>query len=596
MNSVIKSLKERKTWELCLAFFLTLLLVFAVVACFVFPLVLNLGDKDHDVTPTSAADMGYRFDDGAVAADAEICSQVGRDILQDGGSAVDAAIAAMLCIGVVHPSSAGIGGGFFMTVYERESGTTRVIDGRERAPFAANETMFVEHPELSLAGALSIAVPGELHGYKQAHDLYGVLPWNQLFRPAIAIAEEGYLIDKTMAADIVNNEDYIRSDVGLSSLFLEDDGNLKEEGDMVLNPLLAATMRRLATEGVDIFYTGDIAQTLVDETQDIGGIITLADMSSYESLVKQPLHVNLFDGLTAFTAPPPSSGVVAEMIMNIMDEYSFTSDDISTLEGETLMYHRFIEATKFAFAKRAQLGDTEYEPVQDLISNMTSEDLASLIRQTIDDVRVTYDNVTQYDAPFVNTFDEGTSHLSVIAPNGDAVAMTSTVNNGFGSKFMSPTTGVVLNNQMDSFSTPGLRNSDGIAPSSPNFIKPGKRPMSSMSPTILLAENGDVRLALGASGSSRMITSISLVSLRTQRFEEDLRDVINQRRIHHQLSPNYIQYEDGFSEEIMSGLENKDHELYLQTRYAVVQAILRDRDGSLFAFSDPRKGGVAAGF
>eukprot|EP00057_Strongylocentrotus_purpuratus_P030205 XP_780990.3 PREDICTED: gamma-glutamyltransferase light chain 1 [Strongylocentrotus purpuratus] len=380
------------------------------------------------------------------------------------------------------------------------------------------------------------------------------------------------------------------------SLFVDGDGNLKAEGDLVMNPLLAATLRRLANEGVDIFYTGDIAQTLVEETQNIGGILTLADMSSYDALVKEPLQVNVFGDLTAFTAPPPSSGVVAQMIMNIMDEYSYAAEDVSTMEGETLLYHRFIEATKFAFAKRAQLGDTEYEPVQDLIGNMTSDDVASLIRQTINDVRVTYDNVTQYDTPFANTFDEGTSHLSVIAPNGGAVAMTSTVNNGFGSKFMSPTTGVVLNNQMDSFSTPGLRNSDGIAPSSPNFIKPGKRPMSSMSPTILLAENGDVRLALGASGSSRMITSISLVSLRTQRFDEDLRDVINQRRLHHQLSPNYIQYEEGFSEEILSRLENKGHETCLQTRYAVVQAILRSREGSLYAFSDPRKGGIAAGF
>ncbi|XP_072164276.1 glutathione hydrolase 1 proenzyme-like [Diadema setosum] len=588
MAGPLDSVKKRKPRELALATLAIILLVFTVVACLIFPLVIQPGQKNVS---------GYVFEHGAVAADSEICSAVGRDILKEGGSAVDAAIAAMLCIGVVHPSSAGIGGGFFMTIYKRETRTSQVIDGRERAPFAANKTLFVDNPDFSLAGGLSIATPGEIRGYELAHRLHGKLPWSRVFEPAIAIAQNGYYIDATMAKDITNEEGYIRADEGLRSLYVKAEGKLKGEGDLVQNPLLARTMQRLAVEGPDLFYDGDIAGALINETRGIGGILTLEDMSMYRALTKEPLCVRLHDGLTAYTAPPPSSGVVAQMIMNVMDEYGYTASDISTPEDETLLYHRFIEATKFAFAKRAKLGDEEYVPIQNLISNMTSESLASLIRQTIDDNMVTYANVQQYDAPYVNAFDEGTSHLSVVSPNGDAVAMTSTINNGFGSKFMSPTTGVILNNQMDSFSTPGTPNSDGIAPSEPNFIEPGKRPMSSMSPTILLDDrSGDVRLVLGASGSSRMVTSISMVSLRTLLFKEDLRNVINQRRIHHQLSPNYIQYEQNFNEEVLHYLEDRGHDIFLQERFAVVQAVLRDRDGTLYAFSDPRKGGIAAGY
>ncbi|XP_070571963.1 glutathione hydrolase 1 proenzyme-like [Ptychodera flava] len=549
---------------------------------------------------SSSNDEGNVYSSAAVAADNGQCSQVGRDVLQDGGSAVDAAISSMLCIGVVHCDSAGIGGGFFMTVYSKESGEKLVIDARETAPSQANQTMFVDQPEKSRAGGLSVAIPGELHGYWEAHGRFGKLPWKQLFQPAITIAREGFTIGASLAKSVRDSEEYVREDPGLSDLFLNEDGSLKGEGDRCVNGLLADTLESIAAEGPDDFYTGDIASYTVQEvTQEQGGILTLDDLANYTVAIKQPLQID-FMGHTVLTAPPPSSGAVVLMLLNIMDAFDLTEEDMMDTDGAVLTYHRFAEACKFSFAKRADLGDVDFvDGIDSLLDLMTSEDFADDVRREINDTWITYENSTLYasyvGSQYYNRHDHGTSHLSVLAENGDAVSVTSTINNSFGAKFRSLRTGLIINNQMDSFSSPGVVNSDGIRPSEANFISPGKRPMSSMSPTLILDKNGNVVMVIGASGSSRMVTSISLVTMETLVMNNGLQDAVKKPRIHHKWLPNYVEFEQTFRQDYVTGLQKFGHQLESSSLFGVVQAI-QSYSGKVFAESDARKGGFPAGY
>ncbi|KAK9096820.1 hypothetical protein Sjap_022317 [Stephania japonica] len=543
---------------------------------------------------------------GAVATDDGRCSRIGRDVLREGGHAIDATVAAALCLGVVSPASSGLGGGAFMLLWS-STGKAQAFDMRETAPLLASENMYAGNTASKASGPLSIAVPGELAGLYEAWKQHGRLPWERLVRPAARLAARGFKISPYLHMQMVRTNSGIFADKGLRDL-LTSNGVLLEIGRTCHNQKLAWTLKEISRHGPKVFYNGTVGINLVRDVRKAGGLLTLEDLQKYKVKVKEPTSARIF-GLDILGMPPPSSGGVGMILMlNILSQYEIPSGLCGSLG-----LHRFIEALKHQFAVRMNLGDPDFVNVSGVVSDMVSLKLAKELKKTI------FDNMTfspnHYGSRWNQIIDHGTSHLSIVDAERNAVSITSTVNAYFGAQFLSTSTGIVLNNEMDDFSIPG-NSSDTNAPppSPPNFIRPSKRPLSSMSPTIVL-KDGQLKGVIGASGGAMIIAGTTEVFLNHFAREMDPFSSVMAPRTYHQLIPNVVLYEnwttvreDHFEvpAETRVSLQKKGHVLQGLAGGTICQFILHHFEGSkadrgvisgeLIAISDPRKGGFPSGY
>lgn len=571
---------------------LSILCILGLTIGLVFYAVVN--EPEMPFGPPSASKLG-KYETAAVSSDAVPCSAIGKDVLVEGGNAVDAAIAAMFCTGTVHPHTSGIGGGFFMTIYDPATKTGWSLDSREVAPLAATANMFNGNSSLSQKGGLAVAVPGEIAGFWKAHQRFGKLPWSRLILPSVIIAETGITVSRHLANALSDKSDEIKAEPSMWYFLNEETGQVLEEDDVFRRPAFAQTLRDIASYGIESFYNGTIGDRLVEDIHKRNGIITKEDLMQYSADWMEPVRVQLKDNLVMYSMPPPGSGVLAAYILNILDLFAQENEN-QVSDTEPLTYHRMAEAFKHAYAQRTKLADPRFVPeVSELASNLTSEEWAIDTRAKIND-SFTSNDPAYYGAVTYTPDDKGTSHTSVLDADGMAVSATTTVNLYFGAGFTSEQTGIIPNDEMDDFSSPNVTNAFGVPPSEANFIQPGKRPLSSMTPTIIVdSATGKVRSVVGASGGTKITTAVVYTIIQNLWFGKTIKEAIDRPRIHHQLFPMTFEYETGFPKDITDNMLTKNHVLSEFQVGSSVHGLTVESDGYIYANADHRKGSDVAG-
>jgi gamma-glutamyltranspeptidase / glutathione hydrolase / leukotriene-C4 hydrolase len=475
------------------------------------------------------------------------------------------------------------------------SGESRVFDFREVAPASASPEMFKSDPKLSKTTGTSVAVPGEIRGLYDAHIKFGRLPWFELFEPNIHLAEEGFLVTKTLYAMVSKFKGSFSRSPAMRETYLDAAGLPKAVGQTIRRPALAETLRSIARDGPNVFYSGYIADALVEEINRQGGRITKKDFEDYRTIEIEAVHGKYRD-FNLLTVGSPASGQILIEALNILNGFdlgnpSQGSDDVLKRT------HLIIETMKFAYASRMKLGDPAFVDIHEIIRKLESPKFAAKLRGMISP------NATHPPAYYMDVFDEvkdhGTTHVSVLDSEGMGVSSTCTVNLEFGSKMMDPVTGIILNNEMDDFSIPGQPNQFSIPPSPSNYPEPGKRPVSSATP-VIFEKNGRVMLIAGGTGGSRIISSTLLALVNAIDLQESPIAAISSPRYHHQLVPNVLIAEHDVNSELASRLGGLGHEVHVMAPglyYSSVQMIKKDPiSGRILAAADPRKDGGTSGY
>jgi len=526
-----------------------------------------------------------------VVSDHPLASGVGVEVLRRGGNAIDAAVAVAFALAVVHPQAGNIGGGGFL-VYRAADGRSYTLDFRETAPAAATRNMYVDAGgtlnDKRLTGALASGVPGTVAGLWEMHRRFGRLPWSALVAPAVALARDGAVIDSARAAAFANpaSDERLRLFPTTVAAFMPH-GRLPRLGDTLRQEDLARTLTLLADSGADAFYRGGIAEQIVAQMVKSGGIITRADLAGYRVKWREPLH-STYRGWEIIGMPPPSSGGVtmAEML-NILEGFQ----PLPPFGTPTLL-HLEVEAMRRAFMDRNYwLGDPDFVAMP--IARLISKAYADTLRSGIEPEKATPTGRLPPVAEGTHT-----THFSIVDQEGNAVAITYTLNDDFGSALVVGGAGFLLNDEMDDFATkPGSPNLYGLVQGEANAIQPGKRMLSAMTPTIVLDPKGRLGLVLGSPGGPRIITAVMQVLSNVVDHDMTLAQAVTAPRIHHQGLPDSIFWEpEGISPEQRRALEAMGYAFREEPHWVGdVNAVLVTRRG-LDGVADPRRGGGAAGW
>ncbi|XP_024922531.3 glutathione hydrolase 3 isoform X1 [Ziziphus jujuba] len=616
LEAPLLATENRKRWTRPLWFFLPFISL--LIVGFVYASNTNLwiqrgGNAYNHGIKASDDENIVNSEEGVVAADDGRCSEIGASFLRQGGHAVDAAVATALCLGVVNPMASGIGGGAFMIVRSSSNSKTEAFDSRETAPSAASENMYADNPKAKLEGALSMGVPGEIAGLHEAWLKYGRLEWRDLFQPAIKLAKDGFVVAPYLGQYLMEESEMILNDPGLRQVYAPKE-KLMQVGEICYNVELGHSLEEVAELGPKAFYNGTVGEKLVKDVKEAGGILTMEDLRNYRVNVTDAMAADVM-GYTIYGMPPPSSGTLGlSLVMNILDSYG----NHDAAKG-SLGLHRLIEAMKHMFSVRMNLGDPDFVNVNTFVSDMLSPGLAKQIREKI------LDNTTfppeYYMYRWSQLRDHGTSHFCIVDTDRNAVSMTTTINYPFGGGVLSPSTGIVLNNEMGDFSIPTEMTVDGLPPAPSNFIKPFKRPLSSMTPLIVTKDN-QLAGVLGGSGGMKIIPAVVQVFLNHFFLGMDPLTAVENPRVYHQLIPNVVLFENftvfngnhiEVSEERKLFLQERGHQLETLSRGAITQLVVQSLGnpikigrksgkvsnaqifhGTLTAVSDLRKDGKPA--
>jgi gamma-glutamyltranspeptidase/glutathione hydrolase len=528
---------------------------------------------------------------GMVASGSAIASEVGRDILKAGGNAVDAAVATGFALQVTHPEAGNIGGGGFMMIRMKD-GKTYALDYRETAPAAATRNMYLDStgkaiPGKSISGALASGVPGSVAGMLEAQKRFGRLPLARVIDPAIQLARDGFVVDsfhaRSMASAARRFAQYSPAALAQYSI----DGKPPAPGALLKQPDLARTLEAIRDHGRDGFYKGPVAKAIADEMQRDGGIITEADLAAYQPKWRDPVKAT-YRGYTIYSMPPSSSGgPTLALILNIMEGFGPLPPF-----GSTALVHREAEAMRRAFTDRNRyLGDPDFEKLP-MLPTMESKAYATKLRASID---VNHATPTP---PFDPSIKDGpsTTHYSVVDGDGDAVSTTTTLNDSYGSAVLVAGAGFLMNDEMDDFATvPGKPNMFGLVQGEINAIKPGKRMLSAMTPSIVLDKSNKLYMVVGTPGGPTIITQVYHVISNVIDHAMSLPDAVAAPRTHHQGLPDEIDMDNGgFTAALVDSLKAMGHTVRMKGG-GDVQAIIRTSQGWQ-GVSDPRGGGKPAGY
>jgi gamma-glutamyltranspeptidase/glutathione hydrolase len=524
---------------------------------------------------------------GMVATQEALATEIGVDVLEAGGNAVDAAVAVGFALAVTLPQAGNLGGGGFMIVHTA-NGETVAIDYREKAPGEAARDMFLDvsgnaDSNLSRYSGLAVGVPGTVAGLALALERYGTMSLDQVMQPAIRLAEQGVTVTPDLADSLKANQKELTKWPSSAKIFFKADGGAYAPGDTLVQTDLAKSLRAIAAQGPDGFYKGDIAQAIATQMQQDGGLITMADLAAYQAVVREPVRGTYRDYEIVSMPPPSSGGVHIVQILNILEE--FPIGYLGHNSAETI--HLMAEAMKLAYADRSEfLGDSDFVEVP--VKGLTSKDYAEALRKKISAGRATASATIKPSDPAPYESDQ-TTHYSVVDKDGNAVANTYTINFSYGTGLVAEGTGILLNNEMDDFSAkPGVPNAYGLIGGDANAVEPGKRPLSSMSPTIVLRD-GEVFLVTGSPGGSRIITTVLQVIMNVVDHGMNIAEASHAPRIHHQWLPDELRVEDGLSPDTVRLLEARGHTVRVQEVMGSTHSIMRAENGFLFGASDPRR-------
>ena len=516
---------------------------------------------------------------GLVQSDHPLGTAAGNAVLQSGGNAVDAAIATALAVGVVQPAGSGLGGGGFAVIVT-PGGEATVLDFREIAPAAAHRDMYVEagRTDASRIGGLAVGVPGEGLGLAALHERWGTQALSDLAARAVTLAEEGFEVHPHLHKALKRaGDDGLALSEGLFGAEA-----VPRRGQTVRRERLARTLRVFGEKGGDAFRRGALAKDIAGAARAAGGILTVADLRSYEVKERPPVEAQ-YRGWRVISMPPPSSGgAVLGQVLGVLEK----SDIASMGHNSAATIHRVAEALKHGFADRARyMGDPERVevPLESLLS-------AERIQAIHDDFDSSRTHAPEHYGTAVHAgTDGGTQHISVLDKDGLAVSLTTTINTSFASRVVAPKSGILLNNEMDDFvARPGVPNHYGLVGSEANAVAPGARPLSSMSPTVLISPNGEERIVVGASGGPFIISSTLAVILNIIDFEMDPAEAVSVPRMHHQWAPDLLFVDTHTSPDTIAALEAKGHQVKLMDFFSSVQ-VVHGKGDETHGAADPRK-------